>query len=602
MSDLSPFLLNGAINLKGFGIANHFIEKGVEKSTRLAKLHRMYTELPVTENSQEFLQETLKSLSVDYQIEESELKNIPVEGPAIIVANHPFGGLEGIIIADLLLKIRPDVKIIANEFLSRVKNISELFIDVDPFGGKKSIKKNHKSVKEAYQWIKGGGLLVVFPAGEVSHLQLRSRMITDPTWKSLIGRIVQKEQVPVIPMRFQGHNSKTFQLAGLLHPRLRTLMLPSEMLNKRDQTIKVRIGELITYKAMMKMTAEEVVRYLRLQTYMLGNKPLGIKSDKNVTGLQKHQEWNLPIAKEQPAGLLEQQIKSLDEEQLLTKASDMYVYIAEAEQVPNVVQEIGRLREITFRGVGEGTGKVIDLDIYDNYYQHLFIWDDKEKLIVGSYRLGKTDEILTKFGKKGLYSNSLFKFKSDLLKKISPALELGRSFIRVEYQKSYAPLMLLWKGIGQFVLRNPEYHILFGAVSISDDYAPISQKVLIDYLKKNRFSHELAKLVKPRNKFRYKGERLWQETGFTEITDLDLLSDLIMRVEGDKKGVPILLKQYLKLGGHLLGFNVDDQFNNVLDGLIVVDLKESDLKVLGRYMGKQEAAEFLNTDRVKQAS
>jgi len=595
MNNTSPFLLHGAIKFKSPGVINRVVERGVEIATQLTRLHKMYTELPVTDNSKDFLQATLKTLGVNYSFKENEISNIPVQGSGVIVANHPFGGLEGVIMADLLLSIRPDVKIIANQFLSRITNISDLFIEVDPFGGKDAIKRNHKSVKQAYQWVKDGGLLVVFPAGEVSHLQLRKRMITDPEWKSLIARIVQREKAPVIPIRFQGNNSKLFQLAGLIHPRLRTLMLPREMLNKRQTTINLRVGEAIGYKSMEKMTNEEIVRYLRLQTYLLGTEKTKELSSAqgNQAGQINLTAWNLPVASEQSAGLLQKQINTLPADQLLVKTGAMYVYIAEADQIPSVIQEIGRLRELTFRAVGEGTGKAVDLDLYDNYYQHLFIWDKEARMIVGSYRLGKTDEITKKYGKKGLYSHSLFKLKNNFINKISPALELGRSFVREEYQKSYLPLMLLWKGIGQFVVKNPDHHILFGAVSISDDYAPVSQQVLIDFLNANRFDHDLARDVKPRKKFKYKGDRHWQGSGYTEIDDLEQLSNLIMRVEGDQRGIPILLKQYLKLGGHLLGFNVDDQFNNVLDGLIVVDLREADPKALGRYMGKKEMQEFI---------
>lgn len=600
MTGASPFLLNGVVNLKGLGAFNRVIEKGFEKTTRLSQLHQLYTQLPASGNGKEFLQHALKSLGVRYQFNEDELKHIPEQGPAVIVANHPFGGLEGMIMADLLLSIRSDVKIIANPLLSRITDIADLLIDVDPFGGKTAVKRNHKPIKAAFDWVKRGGLLVVFPAGEVSSLQIRKRMITDPEWKSLIARIVKRVRIPVIPIRFEGKNSNLFQLAGLMHPRLRTLMLPHEILNKREKVIRLRIGKAIRYETMEAMDNEEIVRYLRLQTYLLGsgNSPANKVIKKN----QDFRAWDLPVADPQPAELLARQIRDLSANQLLISAGEMQVYIADAGQIPDILQEIGRLREITFRAVGEGTGKAVDLDYYDSYYQHLFIWDQNAELIVGAYRIGKTDEILNKFGKKGLYSHSLFKFKNDLFEKINPALELGRSFVRREYQKNYAPLLLLWRGIGQFVARNPGYHRLFGAVSISDEYTPASQQVLINFLRVNRFDHELSAYVKPRRKFRYKGERSWLISGASGITDLESLSDLIGRIEGDQKGIPILLKQYLKLGGRLLGFNIDDQFNNVLDGLIVVDLREADLKVLSRYMSKDSAVEFLANHRAQRAA
>lgn len=587
MENISPFLLNGAIKIKGLGKFNHIIEKSVEASTRLSKLHQLYEQLPKTSTASDFLKAALSTLDVTYQYDQAALERVPRTGPAVIIANHPFGGIEGMIMAHLLLSVRSDVKIVANQFLSRISEISHLFIDVDPFGGRASIKQNLVSVKAAFRWVEAGDLLVVFPAGEVSHLNLRERVISDPEWKSLIVRIIRRYKTPVIPIRFIGHNSKLFQLAGLVHPRLRTLMLPHEMLNKQKQSVEIQIGKAIAWETLRDMSDEQMLRYLRMQTYLLGSetKQMVLKAEKKCPQQQ--------IAEAQPLQVIKAEIDKLEKDNLLVRSGKLCVYIARVDQIPHILQEIGRLREITFRAVGEGTGRCIDLELFDNYYHHLFIWDEAEEKIAGSYRLGKTDEILDSFGYKGLYSHTLFKYKKKLLKKIRYSLELGRSFVREEYQKNFMPLMLLWKGIGEFVNRHPHYHILFGPVSISNDYAPLSQKILVEFLRNNRFDHSLAHYVKPRKKFKYKGEKQWRKSGFTELTDLDQISNLIASVESDQKGMPVLLKQYLKLGGHLLGFNVDEQFSHVLDGLIVVDLASADQNVLARYMGKEQAHKFL---------
>lgn len=587
MENLSPFLLNGVIKFTPLERFNRLIERGVEQSTRLSRLHQMYAELPQTDSPEAFLNASLKSLRVHYETIAHSTAGIPESGGAVVVANHPFGGLEGIIMAHLLLQVRKDIKIVANPFLSRITELKELFIDIDPFNTTNSKKRNHQFVKEAYKWVENGGLLVIFPAGEVSHLHLRDRTVIDPEWKGLVARIVRKHQAPVIPIRFAGKNSHLFQVAGLIHPRLRTLMLPHEMLNKKTQTVRVHIGKTIAYSNLRQLDDVGLIRYLRTQTYLLGS------SSQSVTDrvfLNGHFE---PVATAQTKEKLTAEVIKLGDHHRLASTGDLSVFIAEAEAIPLLLQEIGRLRELTFRAVGEGTGRASDLDIYDNYYQHLFIWDEEAKCVVGSYRLGKTDEILARFGRKGLYSNTLFKYKKKLLKKIACSIELGRSFVREEYQKSFTPLMLLWKGIGEYVMRNPRYHLLFGPVSISNDYAPLSQKLLVEFLSAQRFDHQLASYVKPRKKFKYKGEKQWHKSGFTEMNDLDTLSRLISSVEADQKGVPILLKQYLKLGGHLLGFNVDDDFSQVLDGLIVVDLRAADEKVLSRYMSKQGAQTFL---------
>lgn len=610
MENTSPFLLNGALRFTPLGPFNRLIERGVEQSTRLARLHDLYQTMPKTDSPCAFLEETLKLLNVDYdqighgtgQVQEQapEFKahaadQIPKTGGAVIVANHPFGGLEGIIMAHLLLQVRSDIKIVANPFLSRIQELKSLFIDIDPFETREAIKRNHQSVKAAYKWVENGGLLVIFPAGEVSHLHLRDRAVTDPEWKGLVARVVRRHQVPVVPIRFVGKNSAMFQLAGMLHPRLRTLMLPHEMLNKHSQTVRVHIGQALPYSSMRHLDDAGMIRYLRTQTYLLGSHPQ--KTEQAMTVLGQHPVQQMPVQAAQKTEDLLTEIAQLGNDAKLASTGSLVAYIAKADRIPKILQEIGRLRELTFRAVGEGTGRAQDLDLFDNYYEHLFIWDEAEECLVGSYRLGRTDEILNAYGRKGLYSHTLFKYKKKLLKKITHSIELGRSFVRQEYQKSFTPLMLLWKGIGEYVVREPRYHLLFGPVSISNDYAPLSQKLLVDFLQAQRFDHQLASYVKPRKKFKYKGEKQWRKSGFTELTDLDTLSRLISSVEADQKGVPILLKQYLKMGGHLLGFNVDDAFSQVLDGLIVVDLRAAEEKVLAKYMGKSGATAFLDYHR-----
>jgi len=241
--------------------------------------------------------------------------------------------------------------------------------------------------------------------------------------------------------------------------------------------------------------------------------------------------------------------------------------------------------------VGEGTGQSIDLDRYDDYYLHLFIWNSVTLEIVGAYRLGQGDVIMERFGKRGFYSHSLFKYRTRLLEKLNPALEMGRSFVRIEYQRSFSPLMLLWKGISQYVYRNPQYRRLFGPVSISSEYRALSQQLIVEFLRDHAGLPDMSCDVKPRKPFRAEGRRD-KQTICRDIDDLDIFSDLLSSIEPDAKGIPILLRQYLKLGGRILGFNVDPDFSNVLDGLMMVDLMETDAKVLAKYMGRSETRAF----------
>jgi len=270
---------------------------------------------------------------------------------------------------------------------------------------------------------------------------------------------------------------------------------------------------------------------------------------------------------------------------------ELQVFVARAAAIPNVLREIGRLREVTFRDVGEGTGREIDLDAYDPSYLHLFLWNRAAREVVGAYRLGPTDEILAAAGVDGLYTASLFRYDARLFEAMGPALEMGRSWVRTEHQKSYVGLMLLWKGIGEFVGRNPKYATLFGPVSISADYRSLSQKLIVAFLERNRNLTAWTRWVRPTNPFR-EARRPGTPRGPANLTDLDDVSTFISEIESDQKGVPILLKQYLKLDGRLLSYNVDPDFANVLDVLILVDLRRTPEKALQRYMGRTNMQRF----------
>jgi len=302
---------------------------------------------------------------------------------------------------------------------------------------------------------------------------------------------------------------------------------------------------------------------------------------------------NVTVAPAIAAPLLKAEVEALPTEQHLVRSGQFTVVYARSEQIPWCLQEIGRLRELTFRAVGEGTGKATDIDLFDAYYLHLFIWDHETRMIVGAYRLGLADEILSRFGKRGLYTQSLFSYSTRLLKILNPAIELGRSFVRAEYQRSYAPLMLLWRGIGRFILRSPKYAVLFGPVSISNSYAAVSRELMVEFLCTNNMEASVARYVKPRRPFRGRRQTKWDGVDSASLKSIEDLSRAIERIEADQKGVPILLKQYLKLGGRLLCFSADKAFNDALDGLTMIDLRHSDPRMLARYMGDDGAAAFL---------
>jgi putative hemolysin len=572
--------------------------KPLDRLLALDQISNNYRQACQLSDARPFADRYLDVRNIAYNISEADLARIPEEGPVIIVANHAFGGIEGVLLSSLLCSRRPDVKFMANYLLRHVHEMRDMFIYVDPFdSGSKSAAANIKPLKESIRWLRAGGMLVTFPSGEVAHYNLRKRQITESQWSDTIARIVKHVKCPVLPMYFEGTNRPYFHAAGVIHPRLRTALLPRQVLHAEGRTFPIYVGNLIPYKKLEKIDDErQIMDFLRMRTYNLRNR----KQDKGRLMLRlplpfrKTPQTQEPLIDAVPPDELEQELNALPAFQQLINKEDAQVWYARSQQIPGILREIGRLRELTFRGVNEGTGKSIDLDEYDEYYIHLFVWNPVKREITSAYRLGPTDEILTQRGKRGLYTFSLFKYRKALLERITPALEMGRSFVRPEYQRDFTSLYLLWKGIALFILQNPKYKILFGPVSINDNYCTSSRNLMVAFLKMNNYLPDLAKMVKARTPFRGTRRKQIQAHQLHKVVDsIDEVEALISDIESELKGIPILLKQYLKLGGKLLGFNIDPDFGYVLDGLILVDVTETERKVLRRYMGADGARKFL---------
>ena len=570
------------------------LEDTLERLLALDRFEQLYEEAGRIVDSSSFGERFLRLLNVKLKINPQDMALIPKQGPVVAVANHPFGLLEGAILAALLPAVRPDVKIMANYLLGALPEARNYCIFVDPFGGERAIRTNQKGLKDSIAWLRRGGFLATFPAGEVAHLDLKERSVTDPEWSQNIARLIRITGATVIPIYFLGSNSPLFHLFGLLHPRVRTAMLTHELLNKNNQAIELRIGSPIR-PAKLRTYQDDValIRYLRHRTYLLQNResarrPCPHKSEAPACSVLKE--------------LLARDVSKLAPARTLVESKELVVLLATASEAPNVLHEIGRLREITFGQCGEGTGKSIDLDYFDDFYWHLFVWNRSTHEVVGAYRLAPSDEILAHHGPKGFYTSKLFDWKSSFLDRIMPAIELGRSFVRPEYQKSFAPLLLLWKGISQFLVRNPHYKVLFGPVSISNEYTATSRQLMVKFLSVYRQSRDLTPLVRARNPFRCRPSKLTDELIGATVWEIEDLSPLIADVELDRKGVPVLLKQYLRLGGELVSFHVDRDFSDSVDGLIVVDLRKTDARVLEFYMGKDGAKRYFETCSPRPAS
>ncbi|USD32176.1 MULTISPECIES: lysophospholipid acyltransferase family protein [Vibrio] len=579
MEVLSPFRLP---RKTPFGLGENFAEWVIG----LSKLDQYYSQKPAKCDCREFLRFTLDILGIDYRVIKGSLTHIPKSGATVVVANHPLGCVEGVILAELLLHVRSDVQILANQYLKTVPELDQLFIGVDVFEGQNAHKANLKALRQAHSHLDKGGLLLLFPAGEVSQLvDPKSQRIEDKEWSRSVSSLVRKAKANTIPVFIDGQNSKRFYLAGKVHPLLRTLMLGRELLNKSQQPINISIGSAIRYKEINGLTDEQIVNYLRLNTYLLQNKTL-TKTDAKALESQP-----LPISDALPVRELKIDLNALPREHHLLTSGEFEVYCTDADYIPSILHEIGRLREINFRKVGEGTGLALDIDEFDRHYKHLFIWDKDNERLVGAYRLGLVDELMLHEGLAGLYSRTLFHYGKDFLNTMGSSIEMGRSVIDEHYQKSMGALLLLWKGIATFVHRNPSYTHLFGPVSISNDYSEQARQLLAQTMTLHHYDSEKAEYVTPSNPLPTQ-HTSWNTSMLTALADLQLLSRVIARID-DGKGVPVLLRQYLGLNGKLISFNVDPSFNNALDGLIVVDLKQVPLKTLTRCMGATQAQQYL---------
>jgi putative hemolysin len=559
----------------------------------LARLHRIHEQVGSIPDPYDAAAFVLSDLGVGLDLLPGEEAYIPSSGPVVFTSNHPFGGLDGLAAIAALGRRRRDLRVLANPEIALLNGVGSLFIPVDPFGGSAATRANVAAMRQALRWVQGGGALLIFPAGEVSHLSLATWSVTDPPWSTTAARLVRLSGAPVVPMYFEGTNSLLFHLAGLVHPRLRTLLLPHELANKRSTRVRVHIGERLSPERLGQIaTDEQLAAQLRLKTYLLANASADAPEARPAAGRALE-----PVADPVNPETLAAEIEALPASMLLVRQGKLRVYCAPTARIPWTLQELGRLREITFRAVGEGTGRSADIDVFDDYYEHLFIWNGEAREIVGAYRLGRTDEIGGRFGPRGLYTWTLFDYNELFLKLLGPALELGRSFVRAEHQKSFVSLMLLWKGIGEYVGRNPRYCRLIGPVSISNDYRPVSRELLVGFLRKHTFNALAPTLVRPRRPFR--GRFSLRSLGGNGLTlgDIETLSTVVADIEPDGKGAPVLLRQYLKLGGRMLGFNVDPDFGDALDCLVLVDLRRTAPRVLQKYMSGESWQRFSRAHR-----
>ncbi len=570
-----------AIKADKFGFIGTFFGWILMQLLRISTINKIYNR-----NSDKkelaFLDGILNEFGVEFEIPEEDLRRIPKEGPFITISNHPLGGVDGILLLKLLIEKRPDFKIIANFLLHRIEPLKPYVMPVNPFENHKDAKSSIAGIKSALLHLKEGNPLGIFPAGEVSTYK-DGKLMVDKPWEEGAVKLIQKAGVPVIPIYFHAKNSRMFYFLSKISDTLRTAKLPSELLSQKDRVIKVRIGKAISVKDQSDYkNVKSYYEFIRRKTYMLANP---FEKSQKILSTQSLKLSGPPkkISSQRNVASFAKEVELLRENDgRLLQSKNYEVFFASAKQIPNLLHEIGRLREITFRDVGEGTNKSIDLDKFDNYYYHMFLWDSNTNSLVGSYRMGLGKDIFKRYGMEGFYIHSLFKFEPELYGMMQNTIEMGRAFIIKEYQQKPMPLFLLWKGIVHVTLRYPEHKYLMGGVSISNQFSEFSKSLMIEFMKSHYYDPYVAQYIQPKKEFKVKLKDADKDFVFDSTqSDMQKFDKVIDEIEPGALRIPVLIKKYVKQNARLVAFNVDPKFNNSVDGLMyikITDLPESTVK------------------------
>ncbi|GAA4269021.1 GNAT family N-acyltransferase [Hyunsoonleella aestuarii] len=584
-----------AIQLDKYGFIGTFLGWILMKILKISTLNKIYNRNKHLEELS-FLNGILDDFQIKFEIPEEDIKRLPKDGAYITVSNHPLGGIDGILLLKLMLEQRKDFKIIANFLLHRIEPLKPYIMPVNPFEDRKDAKSSISGFKNSILHLRDGHPLGIFPAGEVSTYR-DGKLVVDRPWEEAAMKLIQKAGVPVVPIYFHAKNSKLFYKLSKFSDTFRTAKLPSELLTQKRRIIKVRIGRPISVADQNEhVSLDDFSEFLRRKTYMLSNtfedKP---KILDNLSSSLKTVKPPKRIVTPVNSELMVNEINMLRKSNLrLLESKNYEVFLAQEEKIPNALREIGRLREITFREVGEGTNEAIDLDTFDSYYHHMFLWDNESKVIVGAYRMGMGSQIFSRFGIDGFYLQDLFRFEPELYKMMSQSIEMGRAFIIKEYQQKPMPLFLLWKGIVHTTLRFPEHKYLIGGVSISNQFSNFSKSLMVEFMKSHYYDPYLAQYVHPKKEFKVKLKDADKDFVFDEAeADLNKFDKFIDEIEPGALRLPVLLKKYIKQNARLVAFNVDPLFNNSVDGLMyikIADLPESTVRpVMEEFQAELEA-------------
>lgn len=581
--------LQSAMKIKGpFGsfLAGLIIKVlEIDEANRIQNKYKDYS-------GPDYSERVLEEVGVKYVIPEGQVDRIPAEGGFITISNHHFGAIDGLILSAVVGGKRRDYRILTNFLLSLIPGLKESFMPVNPISDVAKAK-SLSGIRMALSHIANGGALGLFPAGEVATYQKKNQRtalgrkakIEDKPWAENIIKIIAKSGLPVVPIYFEGTNSRNFHFLGKIHPRLRTIRLVHELFNKRGKTVQVRIGQAITAEEIKKF--EDTVtlgRYLRSRVYAL-----------QADCLPAHHESAANIKMEPVAEPAAQQdvIREMESisDRILFENGGYRAYLTKIDQLPATLHELSRLREITFRAVGEGTGKPLDTDIYDNYFYHLILWHIENQEIAGSYRLGDGREIMERHGGiKGFYTASLFKFKPGAENILGRCMELGRTFIQEKYQREVLTFKLLLSGLGCAAGSMPHLDYYYGPVSISNAFPDFYRSLIIYFLEKMYPIADDERIASPTTPFTPDFLLVNPDDLLAGVKDLDDFNKLLGILSDGKFYIPVLVSKYFKCSAKLICCNIDPDFGNCLDGLILLrftDYPKNTLRTLTKFMSPE---------------
>lgn len=523
-------------------------------------------------SSHDFVDEVFQHLGVRLELAPEDLARIPQEGPFILSSNHPFGILDALALIRLVQRARPDFMLGVEAHMAQIPALASSFCVVS------EQREGGRTVPLLSGWrsaaahLDRGGAFGVFPSGAVSSYRRASRLVADGRWSdSVVGWMV-KQDVPVVPVYIDGANSPLFQLLGLIHPSLRSLRVAAELRNKKGHVLRMRVGRPLRKGDLTGFGGtEQLARFLRAKSYALGAAyEVRREHFRPFRFPKRAEDIAPPVSVEALVG----EVAGM-EEHLLFRHPPFEVYAAPARRMPHLLQEIGRCREWTFRAVGEGTNRALDLDEHDYHYRHLILWDAEASRLAGAYRIGEGWIIMERFGVRGFYTHSLFRMKKGFHPVLRSAIELGRSFIHPDYQKQRMPLFLLWKGILTVLVQSPEARYIIGPVTISSDYQRFSRALIMAFVRKHYWDERWARMIRPRKRFAFEEKRVDADALIEGAgDDVKRLDKILADIEPSHAVAPVLLKKYLLQNARILGFNRDPLFNDALDGLMLLDVND----------------------------